>query len=171
MPDFVFKIIGGFILLASWVSREMWGRKQEQLLSAYRRELDGKARAEDAYLVVLTQRRILDSIVFMQSTIGYTNQNYFARVGLIQHDLDEARKSYALERLSHLWAIVNRAQAHTDEKAKWNQITEDEIMKLGDELVPQIDLMQERLNRNTRWADRIVVVMYIIGALLVLASG
>ncbi len=181
-PSFLLKILGGLILLASWVAREMWGRKQEQLISAYRRALDGKARAEDAYLACLTQRRIWDSIVYMQVGIGFMDEimdkpaspqkvSYLQRAQKIQGELDNSRKSYALDRLKHLGAAVNGREASEYESAQWDKMSEEEVKREADKLAPEAEKVGKRLQRNTRWADRIVATMYVIGTLLVLTSG
>jgi len=173
------KIIGGLVLLASWVFREMWARRQEQKLSTYARELDGKARAEDSLIVIRTQNAILNSMTIAQTTLGFPDDeigqtmspmtvDYLARVGKFQVLLEKSKKDYAIQRLSHIWAIVKGTEADSNDKSKWSQLPLGEIINIGDDLVPHINLVGKRLGRNTKWADRIVAAMYIIGATLVL---
>ena len=181
MCSFWPKIIGGIILLMSWLCREMWGRRQEQRELKYRKELDSKARAENSKVVVDTQILIFDSITYMQSIIGHITDDpgnntsrdrseYNSRASRHFRDLKELSKQYATERLSHIWTIYRDRQPTEKEMESWLSKDKSEIIDLGDEYAQKIMKKGEILEKNVKYADRIVVIFYVLGTVLLLSS-
>ena len=171
-------------MLFSWIARERWGRGHEQSILAQRRALDGKARAEDSYLTCLTLRRLVDGVTFMQQTIGFMDQPpvgggsrsqqesaYQAWAQGVQGQLDSSRKAYAVDRLRNISVASKGSEPTEKQLISWDSMDEEEIKKLGDQLLFEVDERNSKLERNARWADRIVVGFYIFGAILLLVGG
>ncbi len=182
MASFWVQILGGLLLLASWIVLKRLGRSLEQSFLVYRRALDGKARAEDGYLTCLTLRRILDAVVYMQQTLGFPDQltgsretsqgpHYVTWAATVQSQLDQSRRAYAFDRLNNVWVAVKGSEPDESQKSIWKEKSEEELQEQGDEPTREIDGLSGKLEANTRRADRLSVGMYVLGAVLLLVGG
>lgn len=174
--------IGGSVLLVSWVVREIWGRRHEQSVLRLRKALDGMSRAEDGYLNCLTQRRILDSIEYMQRVIGFADEKpggglspqsaqYLGWAREVQSELDKARTRYILDRLKNTWVAAKGKEPGTDQCSEWNTKDEEKLKGLVENLRPEVDIIGKALERKAHWANILVTITYVIGALLILVSA
>jgi len=185
-----FRILGVLILLIAWVLREMWTRKQGQRITVRRQQLDAKARAEDARLSVQTQSRIFDYLVHLQTVIGFLDEapiysiddtpsgvvspqkaKYLASIQEFKQQLSNSTKSYAVQRLQHVWSMAKGQNPSQSQIAGWINMKEEDVMNLGNNLIDDANRAGDRLERSVEWGDYIAAGMYIIGTLFVLVSG